>query len=69
MTAIDAELTNLKQVAVDLNDVVTALSEFDALWDVLVPAERSRLVHLLVERVVGSADSDIQVVFGTSQPR
>jgi hypothetical protein len=31
--------------------VRSALHQFDALWDELFPAEQSRIVHLLVERI------------------
>jgi site-specific DNA recombinase len=33
------------------NEVRAALVDFDALWDELFPAEQSRIVHLLVERI------------------
>jgi site-specific DNA recombinase len=42
--------------AVDEKAVVKALSEFDQIWAALYPAEQTRIVHLLVERVtVGEA--------------
>jgi hypothetical protein len=37
-------------------DARTALQQLDPLWDVLFPAEQSRIVALLVERVDGGAD-------------
>jgi len=39
------------------------LSRFDLLWDVLYPQERTRIVHLLIERVVYSGDQGIRLVF------
>jgi site-specific DNA recombinase len=33
------------------NDVRTALTEFDELWNELFPAEQSRVVELLVDRI------------------
>jgi hypothetical protein len=38
----------------DDNDVVTALAEFDALWETLFPAEQARIARLLVNRVTVS---------------
>jgi DNA invertase Pin-like site-specific DNA recombinase len=37
--------------AVDEQAIVAALGEFDRLWAALYPAEQTRIVHLLVERV------------------
>jgi hypothetical protein len=38
----------------DKNDVVTALADFDALWESLFPAEQARIARLLVNRVTVS---------------
>ncbi len=39
-----------------------ALERFDPLWDELFPAERARIVRLLVERVeIGPASADIRL--------
>jgi site-specific DNA recombinase len=44
------------------DQVRTALTEFGALWDDLFPAEQSRIIQLLVERVdVGSDGADIRM--------
>ena len=40
----------------DEQEAVFALSEFDQLWAALYPAEQTRIVHLLVERVVVGED-------------
>jgi hypothetical protein len=47
--------------------VVTALAEFDAVWDALTPREQARVFELLVESVAydGQAGS-ISVTFRTS---
>jgi hypothetical protein len=41
---------------VDEQAVVTALGEFDQLWAALHPAEQTRIVQLLVERVTVGED-------------
>jgi site-specific DNA recombinase len=41
---------------IDEQDVVTALSGFDGLWESLFPAEQARIARLLIERVTVSAD-------------
>ncbi|MBB6193184.1 DNA invertase Pin-like site-specific DNA recombinase [Sphingobium wenxiniae] len=41
---------------IDEQDVVTALSGFDSLWESLFPAEQARIARLLIERVTVSAD-------------
>lgn len=38
------------------NDVVTALSGFDGLWESLFPAEQARIARLLIDRVTVSAE-------------
>src|SRR3954463_14107143 len=40
-----------EQMAVTEEQIRTALAEFSALWDELFPAEQSRIIQLLVERV------------------
>jgi site-specific DNA recombinase len=37
--------------AIDEQEIVAALGDFDRLWASLFPAEQARIVHLLVERV------------------
>jgi hypothetical protein len=56
---IDRETQRLEEVQADLADDITipeeevgaALGEFDELWAELAPTERSRLLHLLIEKV------------------
>jgi len=61
---IDSELAAVEQSSIDSGHVAATLSEFNQLWDVLYPQEKTRIVHLLVERVVYSRDQDgIQLVF------
>ena len=40
-----------KAIGVDIDDVRAAFSDFNALWDQLFPAEQTRLVRLLIERI------------------
>ena len=40
--------------ATDGNDVVSALADFDGLWETLFPAEQARIARLLVNRVTVS---------------
>jgi len=41
---------------IDEQEVVTALSGFDGLWESLFPAEQARIARLLIERVTVSAE-------------
>jgi hypothetical protein len=43
-----------EDAAIDSNDVVTALVEFDAFWTTLFPAEQARIARLLINRVTVS---------------
>lgn len=36
--------------------ITVAMTQFDAIWDELFPIEQRRIVQLLVERVIVSAD-------------
>ena len=55
LSEIAEELSTLQTAAVDKRDVAKALSMFDPVWDVLFPAERERIIALLVERVTFDA--------------
>ena len=41
----------LSRETIDEAEVAATLRDFDQLWDVLAPAEQSRVLQLLVERV------------------
>lgn len=41
---------------IDSQDAITALSDFDGVWRDLFPAERARVIRLLVERVTVAPD-------------
>ena len=46
-----AELGALETTTVDEDDLRHALSPFDPVWDALLPPERVRILHLLLEKV------------------
>jgi site-specific DNA recombinase len=58
LVEIGEELTFLQAASVDRRDLAKALSLFDPVWDVLFPAERERIITLLVERVDFSAERE-----------
>ena len=48
---VSAELGSLEATSVDEADLRQALGLFDPVWDVLLPRERIRILHLLLEKV------------------
>ena len=46
-----SQLLALEQERVTEDEVATALSTFDPVWNALAPREQARIVQLLVERV------------------
>ena len=52
LAAIASELAGAGEGSIDAEDVTRALHDFTGVIGALAPAERERLVHLLVERVV-----------------
>ena len=46
-----AELAALDHQAIDEKDLRAALASFEPVWTELFPAERSRILHLLIEEV------------------
>ncbi len=40
-----------KVLVIDPQEVATALTQFDCLWAALTPAEQTRVVEMLIERV------------------
>ena len=61
LTEIDLELTALGQNRIDPDDVARALAQFDDLWDVLYPQERSRLVRSLIATITYEAAGDVRI--------
>ena len=63
---IDSETHIIEQSSIDPEHVSKTLAEFAGLWDVMWAAEKTRIVHLLVERVVYDGEDDsVQVVLRT----
>ena len=50
-TQIREELIDAKREAVNEDDAVQALGQFDPVWEMLAPREQVRLIRLLVQRV------------------
>jgi len=48
---VQAELPKLRET-----EIIEALKEFDKLWAALYPAEQTRIIHLLVQRVTVGED-------------
>jgi site-specific DNA recombinase len=51
LVEVGEELAILQTASIDRRDLAKALSLFDPVWDVLFPAERERIIALLVERI------------------
>jgi len=61
---IRQEMAALERKRVDEDELATALSLFDPVWDSLAPREQARVVQLLVERVAyDGRDGQISVTF------
>ncbi len=52
LAALHAEAEALNRRAIDEDEVVRALSQFDPVWEALAPREQARIVRLLIERIV-----------------
>jgi len=62
--AIRGELAALESQVIDEADLKKALSSFTPVWDELFPAERARVVRLLVEVVrYHAASGEIEITF------
>lgn len=51
LSSLQHQLSNLQDQKIDTEDLTTALSHFDPIWDVLLPRERTRIVRLLIQQV------------------
>ncbi len=58
---LDAEVRRVQAAANDLTWVREVLRDFDGIWAVLTSAEQARCVGLMIERVVISSESQVQV--------
>lgn len=56
LTDIIATLTTLEAEAITENQVKQSLGQIDLIWDELFPGEQTRIVQLLVEKVVVNSD-------------
>ena len=66
----ESGLRTIEQSTIDPDHVSATLIEFIEFWDVLYPQEKTRIVHLLVERVVcDSRHGGIRLVFRNQQPQ
>ena len=61
LTEIDSELSALDQNCIDPDDVARTLAQFDELWDVLYPQERSRLVRSLISTITYEATGEVRI--------
>jgi site-specific DNA recombinase len=51
LTRIREEIIRLNQQTINEQELTTALSLFDPIWESLSPREQARVIHLLVERI------------------
>jgi len=58
LTEIQTELAAINHTTIDRDDLTAALSAFGPVWDELYPAEKTRIVNLLIERVSYDVRSD-----------
>jgi len=64
LAEIQTELDALNRTTIDKNDVNKALKAFGPVWEELYPAEKIRVVNLLVERVeYGNKSEKIEILF------
>ncbi len=59
-----AELAALNQQAIDEKDLRAALASFEPVWQELFPAERARILQLLIEQVSYNAEAgEVAITF------
>ena len=59
-----AELAALNHQAIDEKDLKAALASFEPVWQELSPAERARILHLLIEEVRYDAEAgEVAITF------
>ena len=64
ITKARSELATLHGQVIDEEDLRQALRSFDPVWDQLFPAERKRIVQLLIEQVTfHAADGEVEITF------
>ncbi len=69
LEAVKLEMAGLDAVEIDAGWVAQCLADFGAVWDVLTPANRGRLVRAIVERVdVDEPKNEVRVFLTDLQP-
>jgi site-specific DNA recombinase len=67
LAEIQTELTSISSTTTDHADLTAALSAFGPVWEELYPAEKTRMVNLVVERVSNDARTDeIDILFSAA---
>ncbi len=70
LTEIQTELASINRKTVDKDDVTEALLSFGPMWDELFPAEKTRIVNLLIERVkYDGVTEKVLIIFQYPKPR
>jgi len=68
LTEISEELTTIDREKIDKDNVTAALSLFDPIWDELYPAEKARIVNLVIERAEYDASVErVRIIFRPSE--
>ena len=66
---VRAELAALDTGSIDPEELREALAELEPIWDMLFPAERARVLALLLERVeYDAANSEVAITFRPGGP-
>jgi len=52
LAEVERQLTRLAEIEIDTEWVISVLRDFDAIWEVMTPENRYRLVHALVQEVI-----------------
>lgn len=64
LESVKRQIASLDRDAIDEGDFKEAISSFTPVWDQLFPEERSRLLHLLIEKIVYNAeDGELAITF------
>ena len=51
LASLKHRLSDLEDQNIDTDDLTTAIAQFDPIWDVLLPRERTRIARLLIQQV------------------
>jgi len=51
LNSLQRQLSSLQNQKIDTEDLTTAIANFDPIWDVLLPLERTRIVRLLIQQI------------------